>query len=63
MAISKKSRKAMSLPLLRTCEDLSAASVRATVLSDQDMAALKEGFPFLVDFLYDFIRRTPLGGI
>ena len=45
----------------RTCEDLRPASLRASVLSDQDVAALKEGFPFLADFSDDFIRHTPRG--
>ena len=47
----------------RTFEDLSQAPLRSSALSDQDVAALKEGFPFLADFSDDFIRHTPRGDL
>ena len=47
----------------RAFDDLDMAHLRTSALFDQDVAALKEGFPFLADFSDDFIRHTPRGDL
>ena len=47
----------------RLHEDLHLGPRGASALSDHDVAALKEGFPFLAEFSDDFIRHTPRGDL